>query len=210
MSEEKIIRINKVLREFNIYLERTVDFLKDKSCLIEPNPNTKITQNEYKILAYQFDSKTENKISEDEFRQLIEKPKIEKLIELVLFNNLHKDVYVEILSFLNTLPIDFFELKVSLINTENKEVVVQKISKINQLVKGFANIKKSCNDLTYGHTNTLFAFCVNGLEVNFYGGSFPSLSKKVIGSIIYRFKESTFLKNTKKFQKTYLKQTLMQ
>ena len=79
MSEERNIRINKVLRELNISLERAVDFLKDKGCLIEQNPNTKITESEYSILAYQFDSKTENKISEDEFEELLEKPKTEKL-----------------------------------------------------------------------------------------------------------------------------------
>ena len=30
MSEERVIRINKVLRELNISLERAVDYLKDK------------------------------------------------------------------------------------------------------------------------------------------------------------------------------------
>ena len=39
---EGTIRINKVLREFNISLERAVDFLKDKGFTIESNPNTKI------------------------------------------------------------------------------------------------------------------------------------------------------------------------
>ena len=35
MSEERIIRINKVLRELNISLERAVDYLKDKGIAIE-------------------------------------------------------------------------------------------------------------------------------------------------------------------------------
>jgi translation initiation factor IF-2 len=35
MSEERVIRINKVLREFNISLERAVDYLKDKGIVIE-------------------------------------------------------------------------------------------------------------------------------------------------------------------------------
>lgn len=51
---ERNIRINKVLRELNISLERAVDFLKDKGILIESNPNFKINQKEYEILAYQF------------------------------------------------------------------------------------------------------------------------------------------------------------
>jgi translation initiation factor IF-2 len=32
MSEERIIRINKVLRELNISLERAVDYQKIKDC----------------------------------------------------------------------------------------------------------------------------------------------------------------------------------
>ena len=43
MSEERVIRINKVLREFNISLERAVDYLKDKGIAIESNPNAKIS-----------------------------------------------------------------------------------------------------------------------------------------------------------------------
>jgi translation initiation factor IF-2 len=54
MSEERIIRINKVLREFNISLERAVDYLKDKGIAIESNPNAKISDSEYNILQSQF------------------------------------------------------------------------------------------------------------------------------------------------------------
>ena len=44
MSEERYIRINKVLREFNISIELAVAFLNDKGCIIDPNPNTKISE----------------------------------------------------------------------------------------------------------------------------------------------------------------------
>jgi translation initiation factor IF-2 len=54
MSEERIIRINKVLRELNISLERAVDYLKDKGIAIEANPNTKISDDVYKVLCGQF------------------------------------------------------------------------------------------------------------------------------------------------------------
>ena len=54
MSEERVIRINKVLREFNISLERAVDYLKDKGIAIEANPNAKISDAEYGILQNQF------------------------------------------------------------------------------------------------------------------------------------------------------------
>ncbi len=58
---EGTIRINKVLREFNISLERAVDFLKDKGFTIESNPNTKITDEIYNILSNQFAGDKGNK-----------------------------------------------------------------------------------------------------------------------------------------------------
>jgi translation initiation factor IF-2 len=61
MSEERIIRINKVLRELNISLERAVDYLKDKGIAIESNPNTKISQQEFNILQSQFAGDKGNK-----------------------------------------------------------------------------------------------------------------------------------------------------
>ncbi|WP_348797622.1 translation initiation factor IF-2 [Flavobacterium adhaerens] len=61
MSEERVIRINKVLRELNISLERAVDYLKDKGIAIESNPNTKISQQEFNILQSQFAGDKGNK-----------------------------------------------------------------------------------------------------------------------------------------------------
>ncbi len=61
MSEEKVIRINKVLRELNISLERAVDYLKDKGIVVESNPNTKISEAEFNILQNQFAGDKGNK-----------------------------------------------------------------------------------------------------------------------------------------------------
>lgn len=61
MSEEKVIRINKVLRELNISLERAVDYLKDNGIVVESNPNTKISEAEYNILQKQFAGDMGNK-----------------------------------------------------------------------------------------------------------------------------------------------------
>ena len=61
MSEERVIRINKVLREFNISLERAVDYLKDKGIVIDANPNAKISDKEYGILQDQFAGDKGNK-----------------------------------------------------------------------------------------------------------------------------------------------------
>lgn len=48
------IRINKVLRELNISLDRAVDFLDSKGIEIEKSPNTKISQDVYDTLADEF------------------------------------------------------------------------------------------------------------------------------------------------------------
>jgi translation initiation factor IF-2 len=61
MSEERVIRINKVLRELNISLERAVDYLKDKGIAIESNPNTKISDDVYNVLCGQFAGDRGNK-----------------------------------------------------------------------------------------------------------------------------------------------------
>jgi translation initiation factor IF-2 len=58
---EGTIRINKVLREFNISLERAVDYLKDKGHVIESNPNTKISDEVYNVLSNQFAGDKGNK-----------------------------------------------------------------------------------------------------------------------------------------------------
>ncbi len=60
MSEGNI-RINKVLRELNISLERAVDYLKDKGIAIDASPNTKISDDVYNVLCDQFAGDKGNK-----------------------------------------------------------------------------------------------------------------------------------------------------
>ncbi len=63
MSEERAIRINKVLRELNISLDRAVEFLKDKGHSIEASPNAKISGEEYNALFNQFSADKGNKVA---------------------------------------------------------------------------------------------------------------------------------------------------
>jgi translation initiation factor IF-2 len=63
MSEERTIRINKVLREFNISLDRAVDYLKEKGISVESNPNAKISESEYSVLQNQFAGDKGNKVA---------------------------------------------------------------------------------------------------------------------------------------------------
>jgi translation initiation factor IF-2 len=53
---EKTIRLNKVAREFNVGVSTLVDFLNNKGNEVDTNPNTKISDEQYKVLAKEFSS----------------------------------------------------------------------------------------------------------------------------------------------------------
>src|SRR5690554_862350 len=61
MSEKKPTRLNVILREFNISLDRAVDYLKEKGIEIESSPNTKIPGDVYSILFNEFASDKDRK-----------------------------------------------------------------------------------------------------------------------------------------------------
>lgn len=54
MSEIKTWRLNKVAKEFNVGIATIVDFLGDKGHKVEFNPNTKIEEDMYNLLAKEF------------------------------------------------------------------------------------------------------------------------------------------------------------
>jgi translation initiation factor IF-2 len=72
------IRINKVLRELNISLDRAVDFLESKGIEIEKSPNTKISQEVYDTLAdeFQTDASKREKAQEVSEAKLKEKERL--------------------------------------------------------------------------------------------------------------------------------------
>ena len=56
MSNQPTLRLNKVLRELNISLDRAVEFLSQKGHEIEARPTTKISQEVYTILLDEFET----------------------------------------------------------------------------------------------------------------------------------------------------------
>src|SRR5690625_1416639 len=64
MSET--IRLNKVLKELNISIDRAVDFLADNGVQIERTPNTRIDQKTYSILVKEFQSDAAQKAASEE------------------------------------------------------------------------------------------------------------------------------------------------
>lgn len=69
MSEEKTIRINKVLRELNISLDRAVEHLKEKGHEIEARPTAKISTVEYQVLLDEFQTDMSKKVASIEVGQ---------------------------------------------------------------------------------------------------------------------------------------------
>ena len=60
------IRLNKVLKELNISLDRAIEFLSSKKIEIEPRPTSKIDQNVYDLLLdeFQTDKSDKDKLEE--------------------------------------------------------------------------------------------------------------------------------------------------
>lgn len=83
MSEVKTIRINKVLRELNISLDRAVEQLGEHGFEIEARPTSKISQAEYQLLVDAFQTDRNKKEASEEVSEVKRKEKeaIRQLIE---------------------------------------------------------------------------------------------------------------------------------
>lgn len=66
MSEGKTMRLNKVLRELNISLDRAVEYLADKGHEIESRPTTKISGDVYQVLLDGFQTDASKKAASKE------------------------------------------------------------------------------------------------------------------------------------------------
>lgn len=81
MAEEKSIRLNKVLREFNISLDRAVEFLKDHGHEVDARPTTKISNEEYEVLFEEFETDKSKKMESKEVGEEKRKEKEEFRLE---------------------------------------------------------------------------------------------------------------------------------
>ncbi|NAS32128.1 translation initiation factor IF-2 [Flavobacteriaceae bacterium R38] len=66
MSENATRRLNKVLREFNISLDRAVEYLASKGFEVEARPTTKITDEVYNVLLDEFQTDKSKKVASKE------------------------------------------------------------------------------------------------------------------------------------------------
>ena len=77
MAEAKQMRLNKVLREFNISLDRAVEFLSAQGYDIDARPTTKISDEVYKVLFEKFQTDKSKKVASKEVSEERKKEKEE-------------------------------------------------------------------------------------------------------------------------------------
>jgi len=82
MADNATIRLNKVLRELNISLDRAVDFLKSEGHDIEARPTTKISEEVHQVLLDEFQTDMSKKVASQEVGE--EKRKEKEAIRLQL------------------------------------------------------------------------------------------------------------------------------
>lgn len=81
MAEVKKKRLSQVLREFNISLDRAVEFLSSKGFEVDASPNTKISGEEYEVLFEEFETDKSKKIESKEVGEEKRKEKEEIRLE---------------------------------------------------------------------------------------------------------------------------------
>ncbi|MBT8300877.1 MAG: translation initiation factor IF-2 [Maribacter sp.] len=82
MADNATIRLNKVLRELNISLDRVVEFLKSKGHEIEARPTTKISEEVHQVLLDEFQTDMSKRVASQEVGE--EKRKEKEAIRLQL------------------------------------------------------------------------------------------------------------------------------
>jgi translation initiation factor IF-2 len=69
MADQPSVRLNKVLRELNISLDRAVEFLNQKGIEVDARPTTKITTEVYKTLLDEFETDKSKKVASHEISE---------------------------------------------------------------------------------------------------------------------------------------------
>jgi translation initiation factor IF-2 len=82
MADNATIRLNKVLRELNISLDRAVDFLSSKGHDVDARPNSKISNDVYQVLLDEFQTDMSKKVASKEVGE--EKRKEKEALRLQL------------------------------------------------------------------------------------------------------------------------------
>ena len=132
----KTIRINKVLRELNISLDRAVEFLNEKGHVIEPRPTAKISQKEYDFLLEEFQTDRTKREASNEVYEVKKKEKEAQIQEAIEKAQKHeKSITIKTSTGLKGLK------KVGKINLEDSQIPKTSDNKI----ESEENLKKNSN-----------------------------------------------------------------
>ena len=136
------IRLNKVLKELNISLDRAVEFLSSKKIEIEPRPTSKIDQNTYNLLLDEFQTDKSDKDKLEEINTKKKKELEAKLAEEIKEEELKSQQAIE-----------KEELK-SKLAIEKKETPIEKVSSPTpQVKKPIEDVKINPDDPSKIQTN---------------------------------------------------------
>ena len=80
MSDKKSVRLNKLVKEFNVSIDRIYSFLESKG-IDDLKPNTKVSHETYMELLGEFDSEKKAKLSADLLAKEKELEKAEEIIK---------------------------------------------------------------------------------------------------------------------------------
>ena len=130
MSELNKIRLNKVIREFNISLERVVEFLSSNGHDIEARPTTKISQIQYDLLLNEFSSDRSSKV---ESHDLSEEKKKEKE-EIRIQAEKERELKIQRQTITSKSSIQQFK-KVGEIDLNKSNIVKEKLEKTEKKVE---------------------------------------------------------------------------
>ena len=130
MSELNKIRLNKVIREFNISLERVVEFLSSNGHEIEARPTTKISQIQYDLLLNEFSSDRSSKV---ESHDLSEEKKKEKE-EIRIQAEKERELKIQRQTITSKSSIQQFK-KVGEIDLNKSNIVEEKLEKTEKKVE---------------------------------------------------------------------------
>ena len=80
---ENSVRLNKVIREFNISLERVVEFLSSRGHEIDARPTSKISDEQYSLLSQEFSSDRSSKVESHDLSEEKKKENEERIKEVM-------------------------------------------------------------------------------------------------------------------------------
>jgi translation initiation factor IF-2 len=160
MSDLNKIRLNKVIREFNISLERVVEFLSSKGHTIEARPTTKISTSQYDLLLSEFKSDRSSKVESHDLTEEKLKEKEELRIKferdqeknknriITSKSSIHKFKKIGEIDLDKKIPNQDLEIKndVKTLNSnedDNEKVLVKNESKIHTKYEKLSGLKKT-------------------------------------------------------------------